>query len=104
VLPCLCLSNAEFLSQNVAVIYTAGNLTPLAGAVRSTSVYRLMCVSMGEIWFLGLGANPSLPFPPSSLALEVGPLPFLALPSRPSSPLPLEVDPLNPATWSGGAL
>ena len=37
---------------------------------------------MGEVWILGLGANPPLPFP-ASLALEVGHLLSLVLPSSP---------------------
>ena len=46
----------------------------------------------GEVWFLGLGANPPLPFIislPFSLAVEVGYLHYslsLAFPSRPLSP------------------
>jgi len=46
-----------------------------------TSLNGRYVTSTGELWFLCLGANPSLPFLPSPpLALDVGPLPsFLPL-------------------------
>ena len=63
----------------------------------------LQPTTIGEVWFLGFyegGANPPLPFPPSSpfpLALELGPLPVL------HALVPLEVGPLNPARVISGS-
>jgi len=55
---------------------------------------------MGEVWFLGLGANAPLPFPPSlppsrvrTRSPPLPSLPSLALPSCPSSPLSLRSRP-----------
>ena len=47
--------------------------------------------------------SPLLPSPPFPV-LSSPRLPSRPLPSPPSPPLPLEVGPLNPARWSGGAL
>ena len=51
---------------------------------------------MREVWTLGFGGegdNPPFPFHPSRrlpLALDIGPLPSIAVPSRPVS-VPLEI-------------
>jgi len=60
----------------------------------------VLWATMSEVWFLGLGANAPLPFPPSlppsrvrTRSPPLPSLPFLALPSCPSSPLSLRSRP-----------
>jgi len=50
---------------------------------------------MGEVWFFGLGADPSLPFPPSPPLLLRLRSRFQSPPISPSLALPLEEDPLK---------